>query len=220
MKKKSLIQHKKDIIEICKLIHQKGFVSATDGNISIKVDKNKFLITPSSINKLFLKTEDLILIDNKGIVLSGKFKPSKEYLMHLKIYEVRSDIFATIHAHPPYLTSFSVLGLEIPQDILPEVVLTIGSLPIAPYATPSTIEVPNSIEALAKSNDQIILERHGSLTYSDNIFSAYNKLEKIEHYAKILFITNSMGKIEKIDNKNLEKLTLLAKKLKLRTDFK
>lgn len=216
---KNILETKKEVIQICRLMHQQGFVSATDGNVSVRLDDNAFLITPSGINKCFLNEESLIIIDKNGTLLDGLLKPSSEFLMHIKAYENRPDIKSVIHAHPPHLLAFSLVGEELPEDLLPEVILTIGKIPTASYATPTTPEVPAAIAELIKLHDAITLAKHGSLTVGKNIFDAYNKLEKIEHAAHIAIIARSFGKVSKLDEDSIEKLEFLASKLGIRRDL-
>jgi len=213
-------QTKKDIITVCKLIHSRGFVAATDGNVSARINDNRFIITPSGFNKGLIEIEDLVTINDRGEVIEGNSKASSEVLMHLRVYEMRKDVDAVIHAHPPYLTAFSIAGRDIPQDILPEVVLTLGYIPTSEYATPSTPGVADVIQPHIKDHDAICLKRHGSLTLGDNIFSAYNRLEKLEHAARIAVIANSLGDIKPLDEDSLEKLTSLAHKLGIRKYLK
>jgi L-fuculose-phosphate aldolase len=219
MKNFNINETKENIIKICRLMHQKGYVAATDGNVSVKLGDNKFLITPSGLNKGFIKEADLVTIDSNGRTLKGKLKASSELLMHLKVYSARPDINAVVHAHPPHITAFSVAGISIPHNMLPEVVLTIGKIPTSNYATPSTPEVAEAIEKLIMNHEAIILDRHGSLTTGENLFSAYNKLEKIEHVAHIAFLAKSLGKVKLLNEDKLKKLTLLAKKLGIRKNF-
>lgn len=215
-----LYQLKKDVIRCCHLLHIKGFVAATDGNISVKTSNDRYLITPTQFNKGLLTEEDLIIIDGKGKVLTGKTKPSSEYRMHIKAYELRPDIRAVVHAHPPYLTAFSIAGKEIPQDVLPEVVLTLGRIPTTQYATPSTPEVAEVIEDLIQQHDAITLNRHGSLTVGKTVFDAYNKLEKAEHAALITLIAKSLGQVQHLEEDHLEKLLYMAHQLGIRKDLK
>ena len=219
IRKPDLTQIKRDIITICGLIHQKGFVAATDGNVSVRLGENRFIITPSQFNKGLLTEDDLITIDSRGKVLKGKHSASSEYLMHIRVYQLRPDVNAVIHAHPPYATAFSISGKEIPSDLLPELVLTIGKIPTSHYATPSTPEVARVISDLIPKHDAIILARHGSLTTGKDIFSAYNRLEKIEQTAKIALIAETLGNVQHLNEETLEKLTYMAHRLGMRKDL-
>jgi L-fuculose-phosphate aldolase len=197
---------KKQIIEICRLLARKGYVAATDGNVSLRAGDNRVLITPSGINKEFLKKKDLVLTDLEGNKIKGKHKPSSEIKMHLKIYKERSDINAVVHAHPPLSLAFSYSGESLDVPVLPEVVLTLGKIPEAEYATPTTDEVVKNLEPHIKDNNAILMSRHGSVTMGKDIYSAYNNLEKLEHTAKIIFYSKQLGKVITLTDEEIEKL--------------
>jgi L-fuculose-phosphate aldolase len=175
------------LIEVCRKMEKKGFIAATDGNVSCRVDQSHLLITPSGRNKGELEPSDLLLVDLHGEVLVGEGKPSSEIRMHLLVYEKRADVQAIVHAHPPLLTAFTLAGFPFVAEALPEVWLTIGAVPTAPYATPSTEEVPESIVPFIEHHQAILLERHGSLTLGKSLKEAYMRLEKLEHAAYTFF---------------------------------
>ncbi len=202
---------RKEVIEICRRIQQKGFIAASDGNVSCRLDGNAILITPGGRPKGELEAEDLLRVDMQGRVVEGRGKPSSEIRMHLCVYGVRSDVEAVVHAHPPMLTAFTVAGMPFVSGALPEVWLTIGSVPTAPYATPSTVEVPASIEPFLENHHAILLERHGSLTFGKDIREAYMRLEKLEHAAHTLCYAHllagrAMGPLPESDLKKLDSL--------------
>lgn len=180
---------REDLIEICRKIEEKGFIAATDGNVSCRAGSDRLLITPSGRSKGALETADLLLVNLHGEVFSGEGKPSSEIRMHLLVYQKRPDVQAVVHAHPPLLTAFTLAGVPFTAEALPEVWLTIGRVPTAPYATPSTEEVPESIAPFIEHHQAILLERHGSLTLGKNLKEAYRRLEKLEHAAHTLFYT-------------------------------
>jgi len=186
---------KKQIIEVCKLMHTKGFICATDGNVSVKIAKDRFLITPSGINKAFLKASDLIVIDRNAKVITGnkKFKPSSEWRMHLKAYDLRPDIDAVIHSHPPYITAYTIADVEIPSKILPEMVLTMGAVPVTEYSVPTSPDNAKIIEKHIVNFDAVVLKRHGVITVGKGLYSAYNKLEKLEHAAITGLAAHALG---------------------------
>lgn len=200
------MQIKKQLVEICHKIHAKGFVSATDGNVSVRLDKNKILCTPTSVPKEKIKASDLIVISLDGEIISGKRKPSTEIKMHLAIYKNREDVNAVIHAHPVYATAFasSKFALDIP--FLPEVILSIGKVPVCKYATPSTEEVVNSILPYVKQTNLLLLQNHGVVTYGKNLDEAYYLLEKLEHTAKIFSVAMSFGGVKPLTKNQIEKL--------------
>jgi len=149
----------------------------------------------------------------EGNVIKGKTKASSEIKMHLKIYKIRNDINAIIHAHPVYCTVATVAGIDLSANVLPEVVLTLGEIPVSPYATPTTDEVPASIENLIKTYNAIVLDRHGAVTMGADLITAYNRLEKIEHTAMILVLANQTGKIKILTKKQIDTLNNVVVKL-------
>lgn len=197
---------KSEFIEVCKLVSQKGFVAATDGNISYRIDLNKILCTPSGKPKGKLEADDLIYVDLNGEFISGKGKPTTEIKMHCEIYKRRNDIKAVVHCHPCYATAFASAGMPIDKCVFPEVILTLGAIPICEYATPSTEEVVNSIREYVEKTDVLLLRNHGAVTYGKSLYEAYYKMEKLEHTAKTLFIARLLGGENILSNNDLKKL--------------
>lgn len=200
------MQIKKQLVEICHKIHAKGFVAATDGNISVRIDENKILCTPTSLPKEKIRISDLIVISLDGNVISGNKKPSTEFKMHLAIYKNREDVNAVIHAHPVYATAFasSKLALDIP--FLPEVILSIGKVPVCTYATPSTDEVVKSILPFVKKTNLLLLQNHGVVTFGKNLQEAYYLLEKLEHTAKIFSVAMTFNGVRPLTKNQILKL--------------
>jgi len=182
------------LADICQRLQANGFIAATDGNVSCRVRSDSFLITPSGKPKGELIPLDMLLVNLGGEVLQGKAKPSSEIRMHSLIYSRRHDVRAIVHAHPPMLTAFTMASIPFPAEALPEVYLTYGAVPTAAYATPTTDEVPRSIEALVNDHQAILLERHGSVTMGVSLDDAFLKLEKLEHAAHTLFYAYLLGK--------------------------
>ena len=168
-------------------MEQKGLVAASDGNVSCRIGEDRLLVTPSGRPKGSLAPSDLILTDMGGQVISGTGRPSSELRMHLLIYREREDVRSVVHAHPPMLTAMTLAGMPFPADALPELRLTLGAVPTAPYATPTTEEVPASIAPLVAGHRAILLERHGSVTMGKTMEEAYLRLEKLEHAAHTLY---------------------------------
>ena len=205
------------ILEIGRRMWQKEWVAANDGNISVKISDNEFLTTATGVSKGFMTEEMIILVDGDGAVIDthSNYKPSSELKMHMEVYKSRKDINAVVHAHPPYSTSFAVIGKPLDQFILPEAVLNLGIVPVAKYATPSTIEVPESIQPFLEKSDTILLQHHGALTLGSDLETAYYRMETLEHYSKILHLTQSIGNINFIEDEQLERLIKLRKKLNI-----
>ena len=185
--------YREELIRICRKLEERGLIAAADGNVSCRLEGERLLITPSGVPKGELRPLDLLVTDLQGKVLRGQSKASSEIRMHLAAYEKRPDIHAVVHAHPPLLTAFTVAGIPFGADVLPEVWLTIGAVPTAAYATPSTPEVPDSIEPFFAGHQAILLERHGSLTLGRTLQEAYLRLEKLEHAAHTLFYSYLLG---------------------------
>lgn len=187
-------------------MYNKGFISATDGNISIKVSENRILFTPSGKCKGFLEFDDLIITDLDGKKLTGSSQPSSELYMHLNTYKNRNDISAIVHAHPPITVALSFANIDL-KCILPEVILSIGEkIPTVPYKATGTMKLAESIIPFIKDYDAIILEKHGTLTLGKDIFSAYYKLEKIESMANVFYIAKQLGNINYLNSQEIEEL--------------
>lgn len=182
-----------DIVEVGKRLYQKGFVASNDGNISIRLDNNSILITPTGVSKGYMTEEDLIIVDMHGNVISGCRKPTSELKMHLAVYRQRSDIFGICHAHPPIATAFAVAHLVSDRISLPEMVFALGKISLTDYATPTTDEVPESISKVIHNSEAILLANHGALTLGSDVMDAYYKMETLEHFSKITFFTRLLG---------------------------
>ncbi len=199
---------KQKLVRICRLLHEKQLIVATDGNLSVKFGDG-LLTTPSGVNKAFLEEDQIITVDFAGRVIEGQGQPTSELAMHLAVYRLRPEIEAVIHAHPPLATALSIAGLSLDQFVLPEVVMTLGVIPTAAYATPTTADVPLSIRELIKQYDALILERHGALTIGRDLIEAYNKMEKLEHTAHIMFAAIQLGGVKALPAHEVEKLLRL-----------
>jgi L-fuculose-phosphate aldolase len=191
---------REEIVRVCRLLHEKGYVVATDGNVSVRLSKNRILSTPSGFSKGFLSPEQLVVTDLEGKKIpslepaSRDLKPTSELLMHLEAYRQRPDIGAVIHAHPPICVALSIAGISLAKCLLPEVVVTLGLIPTAEYATPSSAEGPGAIRDLIANHDALIIQRHGTLTVGKDPFDAYLKLEKVEHLAHVTSILRQLGR--------------------------
>ncbi len=194
------------IISIGKRMYQRGLIAATDGNLSVRVSKTRLVVTPSGVCKGMLVRGDLVIVDTAGKKIAGRREPTSELRMHLRAYELRDDIGAVAHAHPPYATAFAVAGIALDKCVLPEIIVTIGSVPLAGYGTPSTEEVSRSIEQVVTRCDAFLLKNHGVMTVGKNLMDAYHKLEMVEHLAKITFIASQIGRVETLSAEEVQKL--------------
>jgi L-fuculose-phosphate aldolase len=201
-----------EIVEISHLIYKKGFVSSTDGNISAKLPNENILCTPTSVNKGEVKKSHIVEVNPTGEVVYGVYKPSTEIKMHLFIYQRRDDVKAIIHAHPPFATAFATAGLSLEGYVLPEVIVNLGKIPLAKYATPSTEEVPLSIEPFVEKHDAFLLQNHGAVTLGSSLKDAYFKMEKLEHYAMIILLARILGGEKNLSQDEIAKLSEISLK--------
>ena len=165
-------------------MYARGYTASNDGNISVRLDADRLLMTPKSVCKGFMTPDMMCITDLEGRKLQGDRDPSSETLMHLEVYRQRPDVHAVVHAHPPIATGFAVAGIPLDRAVLAEVLTTLGSMPIAEYATPSTKELPEAVRKYIKAHDGMLLANHGALTVGGDLFAAYYKMETIEHFAQ------------------------------------
>ena len=206
-------QLKQDIVRICQMLHRKNYLAATDGNVSVRLG-DRLLITPSGVNKGLMEADQVLTVDLKGKVLEGEGRPSSEIRMHLLAYDLRPDVAAVVHAHLPYATGCTLAGIDLLEPILPEVVITLGGIPTAPYATPGTPEVPAAIQDFIREYDAILLSRHGAMTVGRDVMDAYNKMEKLEHTARVVLAARLQGPLAPLPAAEVEKLQRLGEKYK------
>src|SRR3954468_11419806 len=186
-------QLRADIVEVGRRLYARGYTASNDGNISVRLDAGRLLMTPTSVCKGFMTPDMMCITDLEGRKLAGDRGPSSEMQMHLEVYRQRPDAQAVVHAHPPTATGFAVAGIPLTRAVLAEVVTTLGSIPIAEYATPSTMALPEAVRKYVKAHDGMLLANHGALTIGTDLFSAYYKMETIEHFANISFVARMLG---------------------------
>jgi L-fuculose-phosphate aldolase len=200
------IKYKKKICEVGKRVYDKGLVAANDGNISVRISDNEFLITPTGVSKGFMTPEMIIKVDGEGKVLEGEYKPTSEMKMHLLVYKERPDIDAIVHVHPPYATAFAIAGIPLNQAIMPESVVYIGTVPVAEYGTPSTKEVADAVKKHVHHHQGVLLENHGALTWGKDLEHAYYLMESLEFTAKINWISKQLNGDRELSKQNVAQL--------------
>jgi L-fuculose-phosphate aldolase len=208
---------KKQIVEIGHRIWARGYVAANDGNITVKLNDNELLTTPTGVSKGFMTVEMIIKCDRTGKVISNNpgYRPSSEVKMHLEVYKERPDIQAVVHAHPQYATSFAVAGIPLNKCVLPEAIIVMGAVPIAPYGLPSTMEIPDRMRPFIKNSDVILLENHGALTLGTDLLNAYHKMETLEHTASIVWKAIQLGNMNVLPPEERDRLMTLREKFHL-----
>lgn len=202
-------QIRADIVEVGRRLWQRGYVASNDGNISVRLDDRRLITTPANVSKGFMTPDMMVITDLEGKKLSGDRKASSEIKMHLQVYRERSDVHAVVHAHPPTATGFAVAGIPLDKAVLAEVVTTLGSIPIAEYATPSTDELPAAISKYLKVHDGLLLANHGALAIGPDLFTAYHRMETIEHFAKISLVSRTLGREHLLSREEVQRLQSL-----------
>jgi L-fuculose-phosphate aldolase len=197
------------IVEVCHRLYDRGMVTATDGNVSIRLNDGNILATRSGINKGNVTASDLIEVSPSG-TSPGTARPSTEIGLHLFIYTQRPDVMAVVHAHPTVATAFSVAQIPLDQPILPEVIVGLGAIPLAQYATPSTLEVAASLRPFVNICEAVLLANHGVVTYGTDVWDAYFKMEKVEHAAQITFLARMLGGEQALTPQQLERLQAVS----------
>ncbi|MDQ0178487.1 class II aldolase/adducin family protein [Bacillus chungangensis] len=209
---------KKLICEIGRRIYQKNFVAANDGNISVKCGPNTIWTTPTGVSKGFMTPDMMVKMDLSGKVISGKMKPSSEVKMHLRVYNENPEVNAVVHAHPPVATSFAIAGISLDKPVSPEAVVLLGTVPVAPYATPGTQEVPDSIAPYCKDYNAVLLANHGALTWGRDLIEAYFRMESLEHYALMMMYSNNIiNKVNELNCSQVSDLVGIRQKMGIKT---
>lgn len=199
------------ICEIGKLLYQRSYVVSSDGNVSIRLEDNRVLATPTMMCKGRMTEADLAVTDMDGRPLSDK-KASSELAMHLLIYRMRPDIKAVCHAHPPHGTAFAVAGLAIDKPILSEVILTLGCVPLTGYGTPSTDELTDAMKPFVEHHNALLMANHGAVAYGADLWQAFDRLETLEHTAKIAILAKTLGGANDLPKDAIEKLINIREK--------
>ena len=189
-------QFKEDICDIGRRIYAKSFAAANEGNISIRLDENRVLVTPTLISKGSMKPDDICTVDMHGNQVAGTRKQTSEVKLHLEIYRQRDDVKSVVHCHPPHATAFAVAREPIPNCVLPEPDIFLGEVPIAPYATTGSAEFAKTILPFVKSTNTIILANHGTVSYESTVERAYWLTEILDAYCRVLILAKQIGHVE------------------------
>lgn len=202
------IELREQICDVCHKMWQLGWVAANDGNVSARLADDTFLATPTGISKSFITPEKLVHMDQDGNVLSALegYRPSSEMKMHLRCYAERPDVGGVMHAHPPVATGYAVANVPLDEYSMIETVLTIGAVPVTPYATPSTHEVPDTIAPYLGKHDVLLLQNHGALSVGADILTAYYRMETLELFAKISLNAHLLGGAKELSRENIDRL--------------
>ncbi len=184
---------RRDLVEVCRRLHDRRLIGAGEGNVSCRLGKDRLLVTPSGVGKGFLRPADLVVVDADGKRVRGRGRPSTELRMHLAAYAARPDAGAVVHAHPLTAVAFTVAGVPPPNDLLPEAVLVLGRIAVAGFATPGTDEVPRSLAPFWEGHDVILLERHGALALGRDLLQAFDRMETLERVCEVAARARLLG---------------------------
>ena len=201
-----------EIARFCHLIYEKSYVASTDGNVSVRLPDGHIMCTPTICNKGFVKPEDMVIIDSKGQRVKGERKASSEIAMHILIYEMRRDINAVVHAHPQCATAYAAAGIPLNKALISEVVLALGCIPLTQYGTPGTPELSDQLRPFIKDFDALLMSNHGVVTYGANLEDAFNRMDTVEHFAKISIYTKILGRERLLSSEDVEKLWVQRQK--------
>ncbi|MBN2382573.1 class II aldolase/adducin family protein [bacterium] len=194
------------MVDLGQRLYQRGFVAANDGNISVRLSEDWILATPTGVSKGFMKPEELVMVNLKNDEWRGILKPSTEIKMHRAIYQVRPEVNAVVHAHPPHATAFSVAGIPLDTTILAEVIVSLGAIPIAEYTTPSTQEFADQTARYVRNYDAVLLANHGAVTVGRDLVQAHFRMETLEHYAHICLIVRQLGSENRLSFEQVREL--------------
>jgi L-fuculose-phosphate aldolase len=197
---------RREVIKIGRLLHEKSFIAATDGNVSVRQDDRSILVTPTGMAKGMLAPEDLVVVDPEGRKLEGTRTASSELGMHLLIYHLRSDVNAIVHAHPPTATGFAAAGLALDEPLIAEAELSVGRVPLACYALPGSSELCDGLAPLVGDHNAILMANHGVIAYAEDLLNAYLHMETVEHFARICLVTFQLGQRHMLDAHQVDEL--------------
>jgi L-fuculose-phosphate aldolase len=205
-------KHREEIVRYGRTLHERGLVAAMDGNLSVRLEGNRILVTPTCVSKGNMRAADMVVVDMEGQRVSGRRHVTSEIGMHLLIYRMRPDIQAIVHAHPPTATGFAAAGIALTQPLVCEVVMGLGCIPLARYGTPGTSELARTLEPFVPHYDAILMSNHGVVTYGDTLAHAYMKMETVEHFAQIALVTHLLGRQQPLQEVEVQKLLVARAK--------
>ena len=195
-----------ELARLGKRLYRLGFTPGTSGNLSARLDSRFLLATPTGVSKSMMRQEDMVIVDLEGHQYAGTRKVTSEIGMHLAVYRQRPDIHAVIHTHAPIATAFACAGRALDEPLCSEAIMSLGSVPLARYATTGTDEVAASLAPLIPEHEAILMANHGVVTYGKTLLDAFMKMETVEHFAQITLIAGQLGSASPIAEDKLAAL--------------
>ena len=204
---------RREIVTVCRRLYERGLIAGQDGNVSVRLPSGRVLVTPAGMSKVDVGPNDLVEMRLGEVASShgsrgAKSGPraSSEVLMHLRIYERRPDVNAVVHAHPPTATAFAVAGEGFMDCILPEVIFQVGQVPLLEYATPGSTGLADSFEPYVRTHDAFLLANHGATTAGATLLLAHQRMESLEHAARIIFAARQLGRVNALSGEQVADL--------------
>ena len=194
----SALAIRREIVKVCRRLWERGLIAGVDGNVSVRVARDRIVVTPTGMSKIDVRTDDLVEVRSDGRHLRGKRRASSELAVHLRIYALREDVMAVVHAHPPMATAFAVVGEGFAPRILPEVILQVGQVPLVPYEMPGTEALARRFDPFIATHDAFLMANHGAVTCGANLSIAHQRMESLEHTARILLISRLLGRVNEL----------------------
>ena len=197
---------KREIVSVCRRLYDRGLIAGPDGNVSVRIAGDRILVTPSGMSKVDVTTDDLVELALDGHHVRGSRRASSEIAMHLRIYKRRSDVQAVVHAHPPTATGFAVAGESFAACVLPEVIFQVGWVPLVPYATPGTEGLADQFDPYVAQHDAFLMANHGATTVGATLLVAHQRMESLEHSARILLTARLLGRVNTLSTEDVRAL--------------
>ena len=197
---------RQEIVAVCRRLYDKGLIAGPDGNVSVRLGSGVILVTPAAMSKVDVTTDDLVEVSMDGARISGYREPSSEVQLHVRLYARRPDVQAVVHAHPPVATGFAVAGEGFETDVLPELVYQMGRVPLVPYATPGTLAVADAFEPFIAGHDAFLMANHGATTTGPSLLIAHQRMESVEHSARILLAARLLGRVTELSTEQVAEL--------------
>jgi L-fuculose-phosphate aldolase len=195
-----------EIVRVCRRLYERGLIAGPDGNVSARLVDGSIVVTPSGMSKVDVSPDDLVVVDASGRVLDGRRRPSSELRMHLRIYARRPDVRAVVHAHPPTATGFAVAGESLMAPVLPEVILQMREVPLVRYATPGSDALADTFEPVLADHDAFLMANHGATTLGPSLEVAHQRMESLEHAARILLVSRTLGRVNELSATDVQAL--------------
>lgn len=200
-----------EIVRVCRRLYERGLIAGGEGNVSARLADGSILVTPAGASKIDVVEDDLVVVDRTGKRVAGSGRPSSELGVHLRIYQLRHDVEAVVHAHPPFATAFAVAGEDLMAPVLPEILVQIGGVPLVPYATPGSPALAEAIEPFLQLHDAFLMANHGATSYGSTLSIAHQRMESLEHAAQILFSARALGHVSPLTDDQRDALLELRR---------